>query len=69
MCCAVQAFSSMWGSISTAKSRVWVETFILEPDPVGLRMIAELTDAARRGCQYVLLLPPRSFKAILGVFS
>lgn len=45
----------MWESISKAKHRVWIQTFILEPDPVGLRMIAELTAAAKRGCQYVSL--------------
>jgi phosphatidylserine/phosphatidylglycerophosphate/cardiolipin synthase-like enzyme len=47
-----QAFSNMWQAIASAKKRVWMETFILEPDAVGLRTIQELARAAARGVEY-----------------
>eukprot|EP01125_Pyxidicula_operculata_P010666 TRINITY_DN3512_c0_g1_i1.p1 TRINITY_DN3512_c0_g1~~TRINITY_DN3512_c0_g1_i1.p1 ORF type:complete len:495 (+),score=83.33 TRINITY_DN3512_c0_g1_i1:287-1771(+) len=49
------AFKDMWSSIQNAKYRVWTETYQLTPDPVGLRMIQELADAAKRGCHVVLV--------------
>eukprot|EP01130_Rhizamoeba_saxonica_P014073 TRINITY_DN6096_c0_g1_i1.p1 TRINITY_DN6096_c0_g1~~TRINITY_DN6096_c0_g1_i1.p1 ORF type:complete len:359 (-),score=61.30 TRINITY_DN6096_c0_g1_i1:40-1116(-) len=45
----------MWAAIRTAKENVWMETFLLNPDPVGLKMIYELTQAAKRGCNVVVI--------------
>ena len=42
----------MWDAIDTAKRRVWIETYILEPDFVGVKTIDKLADAAKRGCKY-----------------
>jgi phosphatidylserine/phosphatidylglycerophosphate/cardiolipin synthase-like enzyme len=44
----------MWTAIQNAKETVWLETFILKPDTVGLRTIKELTDAAKRGVRCLL---------------
>jgi phosphatidylserine/phosphatidylglycerophosphate/cardiolipin synthase-like enzyme len=41
----------MWKEIQNAKERVWMETFILKPDTVGLRTLDELRKAAERGCK------------------
>lgn len=49
------AFLSMWHAISTARERVWLETYTLEPDAVGLRTLALLEEAAKRGCDVRLL--------------
>ena len=46
---------SIWEAIQQAKKRVWITTYILKPDTVGLRTIAELTNAARRGAQVVFI--------------
>ena len=37
-----RAFRAMWRAIRAARRRVWLETFILEPDPVGLHTLALL---------------------------
>jgi cardiolipin synthase len=44
------AFPAMWDSIAKAKKRVWLETFILDPDRVGSKTIDLLLEAATRGC-------------------
>jgi len=49
------AFEAMWHSITTAKKRVWIETYILDPDEVGRKTIDLLESAALRGCEVVLL--------------
>jgi cardiolipin synthase len=49
------AFSAMWKEIQNAKERVWMETFILKPDTVGLRTLDELRKAAERGCKVTLI--------------
>jgi len=58
----LQLFSSgdevwweMWTAMRAARERVWLETYILEPDRVGTRTLAELANAAGRGCEVVLL--------------
>ncbi len=42
-------------AIHSAKHRVWLETYIYEPDSVGLRIREALEAAARRGCGVILL--------------
>ncbi|XP_049850618.1 cardiolipin synthase-like [Schistocerca gregaria] len=50
-----EAFSLMWSSIRSAKHRVWMQTYILKADNIGLRTIQELTRAARRGVQVAFI--------------
>lgn len=49
------AFLSMWNSIASAQKRVWLETYVLMPDEVGLRTISLLEQAAARGCDVRVL--------------
>jgi cardiolipin synthase A/B len=42
-------------AIDGARERVWVETFLFTPDETGRRALQLLTDAARRGCDVILL--------------
>lgn len=46
------AFTEMWNAINNAKHRVDLETYILVPDAIGLKMLECLTEAAKRGCKY-----------------
>lgn len=55
LCDGDDVFERMWHSMDSASKRVWHETYILEPDRVGQRMIEVLAHAARRGCQVRLL--------------
>jgi hypothetical protein len=57
----------MWSAIQHAKQTVWLETYILKPDAIGLRTIKELTDAAKRGVRYLLSLSPSLAPVILFV--
>ena len=41
--------------IRQAEVRIWLEIYILEPDQIGLKFIKELTQAAKRGVQFVFL--------------
>ena len=50
-----ELFDTIWRDIAGASSRVWLETYTIEPDRVGTRTIAELAAAAARGCSVVLL--------------
>jgi len=50
-----EAFKSIWSSIKSAKYRIWVETYQLCPDPIGLYTIRLLAEAAERGVYVVLL--------------
>ena len=54
-CDGDETFEAMWNAIDGARTRVWHETYILEPDRVGTRTIEALTAAAQRGCQVRLL--------------
>lgn len=45
----------MWEAIRSAKHRVWMTTYILKPDIVGLKTIEELTNAALRGVQVIFI--------------
>jgi cardiolipin synthase A/B len=42
-------------AIRTARERVWIETFLFTPDWVGRATLDLLCDAARRGCDVILL--------------
>lgn len=50
-----EAFEAAYAAIESAQKRVWLETYILEPDEVGQQAIGALAEAARRGCDVVLL--------------
>ena len=43
------AYDAMLGAIATAQHRVWLETYILEPDRAGRAFLDALPAAARRG--------------------
>lgn len=49
------AFTAMWDAISSAKKRVWMETYILEPGVVARKTIDELTRASLRGVDVKLI--------------
>lgn len=49
-------FGALWQAIDAAKTRVWVECYTVEPDRVGRRTIAAMTEAARRGCDTLLFV-------------
>lgn len=51
-----EAMESMWGAMSSARRRIGVEMYTLEPDRVGRRTIDELTQAASRGCEIALMI-------------
>lgn len=50
-----KSFRALWQDIQQASERVWMEVYIFEPDDVGRRTLDALTDAARRGCDVVLI--------------
>ena len=54
-CDGDETLEAMWNAIDGARTRVWHETYILEPDRVGTRTIEALAAAAKRGCQVRLL--------------
>lgn len=49
------SFRVMWDDMQQARERIWLETYNFDPDAVGRRTIRELTDAAQRGCDVVLI--------------
>lgn len=49
------AYDAMLGAIAHARHRVWLETYIFEPDRAGRAFLDALIDAARRGVDVVLL--------------
>lgn len=51
-----EVFEGMWAAIAEARSEVLLATYILEPDRVGLRTLAELRRAAERGCRVLLVV-------------
>lgn len=48
-------FEHMLSAISKASKRVWLETYIFEPDPIGLKFREALIGAAKRGCEVILI--------------
>lgn len=51
-----EAFEAAYDAIRSARERVWLETYIFEPDVVGNTARDALVDAARRGCSVILLV-------------
>jgi cardiolipin synthase len=49
------AFSAMLASIESARTRVWLETYIFEPDALGRRVLDALLAARERGCEVLFL--------------
>lgn len=50
-----EAFEAAYESIQQATTRVWLETYIFEPDEVGNAARDALVAAAERGCDVILL--------------
>lgn len=51
-----EVFEAMWAAIAAAERSVVLTTYILEPDRVGERTLAELERAAARGCRVLVVL-------------
>lgn len=49
------AFKDIWSNIRKAKQRVWIETYIFEPDHVGQQTLDALIEACRSGCDVQVL--------------
>ncbi len=56
LCDGDEAFEAMWEAIGSAERSVHLNTYILEPDRVGLRTLQELARAAARGCQVLAVI-------------
>lgn len=50
-----RTFRAVWDDIARAEERVWMETYVYEPDAVGRRTRHALAEAAQRGCDVVLI--------------
>lgn len=50
------ATREMLRAIQSAKDRVWMEVYIFDDSPLAARFVKALKDAARRGCEVVLLI-------------
>ncbi len=50
-----EAFSAYLAAIDAAERRVWLETYIFEPDRLGRLVLAALLRARERGCEVSLL--------------
>lgn len=50
-----RAFLAMLEAIEGATTRVWLETYIFEPDALGLKVLDALARAAARGAHVILL--------------
>lgn len=48
-------FEQMLSAIAGAAKRVWLETYIFEPDSIGLKFRDALVQAALRGCEVILI--------------
>lgn len=63
-------FREKAAAIAAARERVWVETFMLAQDRTGREAVGLLADAARRGCDVVLLFDQvGSHVTNLGIFA
>jgi cardiolipin synthase len=51
-----EVFEAMWSAIAGARQSVALMSYILEPDAVGERTLAELERAAERGCRVLVVL-------------
>lgn len=50
-----EAFEAAYEAIQAARKRVWLETYIFQPDEVGNVAREALIEAAKRGCDVILL--------------
>lgn len=50
------AFAAMFDAIQKAEKKVWMDTYILKYDAIGKKTIQLLTDAAKRGCEVILIV-------------
>jgi len=48
-------FNQLWKDIDSAKKRIWIDTYTLKNDYTGMKTIAKLTKAAKRGCEVVII--------------
>ncbi|KAK1442622.1 cardiolipin synthase like protein [Babesia gibsoni] len=51
-----EALSQMLDAIDRAKERVWLEVYIFDDSPLAARFTKSLQNAARRGCEVVLVI-------------
>lgn len=49
-------FRDLWNEMDNAKDRIWMEVYTLAADTTGLRTLQSLTNAAKRGCDVILLI-------------
>lgn len=63
-----RTFRALWTDINQAEERVWMETYIFDPDAVGRRTLRALTDAARRGCDVVLIYDSQGSSEVTEAF-
>ena len=59
------AFEAMWGAIERATRSVRMETYIFEPDAVGVRTLQLLQQAAERGVEVTLIYDSAGSSALL----
>lgn len=50
-----EAFAAAFDAMQSARARIWLETYIFEPDTVGNGVRDALVAAAERGCSVILL--------------
>ena len=58
-------FEAMWAAIQSAKESIRMETYILEPDVIGIRTMQLLADAAKRGVAVTLIYDSVGSSALL----
>lgn len=46
---------AIWAALEEAEERIWMSMYTIKPDEVGRRTLARLTEAARRGCEVLLV--------------
>ena len=59
------AFEAMWAAIASAQHSIRMETYILEPDSIGVRTMQLLGEAARRGVDVTLIYDSVGSAALL----
>ncbi len=48
-------FERLWATLDAARTQVWIEMYLIEPDAIGRATLAKLEAAARRGCDVILV--------------
>lgn len=51
-----EVYQRMWAAMSAAREHILLDTYLLEPDPVGRRTLQELREARARGVRVELIL-------------